>query len=377
MGGSSGPNIVNDGLVFAYDMAPNPGISRSWKGAPTVNLISNAGGDAEIERSGTSYPYFSQNITSYVLANWSASNNKLSMSFEGKRDYSVGGTGGGGDGYPRMYIYFTDWSWASSFGSGTYDWTYFTQNNITMPDPTGKTIYFAIYHMNNGNPGRSYSRNHQVEFGTFATPFVNGTRSSTTSLLDWAGGNVMTAGTNTYNSDGTFSFTGSNGTGYSLPGTNLSLNAQTIESWCYASNFQQNGFIFEKTTNGAVNTQYSLFFNNNSGSHLYYRTYGLSTTDLYLGRSSSGVVDNAWNHVVATFDGSTKRIYVNGVQKTSANVTGTITANTTGNAYVGTYGSFNGYPFNGQISTVKVYNRALTADEVAQNFTAGRSRYGL
>ena len=31
----------------------------------------------------------------------------------------------------------------------------------------------------------------------------------------------------------------------------------------------------------------------------------------------------------------------------------------------------------GEISTVKVYNRALTADEVAQNYNALKSRFGL
>ena len=33
--------------------------------------------------------------------------------------------------------------------------------------------------------------------------------------------------------------------------------------------------------------------------------------------------------------------------------------------------------FFGNISNVKIYNRALTADEVAQNFNTTKKRYGL
>jgi hypothetical protein len=166
--------------------------------------------------------------------------------------------------------------------------------------------------------------------------------------------------------------------GVQLPGTNLSLNQMTISSWNFSSNYVHNGFMFEKTTNGSVNTQYSLFFNNNTTSNLYYRTYGLSTTDLIVSNANSGVVNNSWNNVVATWDGTNKRIYVNGILRaTSANLTGTVTQNSTGAAYIGIYGNFAGYPFNGRISQTQIYNRALTASEIQQNFNAKKSRFGL
>jgi hypothetical protein len=38
--------------------------------------------------------------------------------------------------------------------------------------------------------------------------------------------------------------------------------------------------------------------------------------------------------------------------------------------------SYEGY-LNGKISTIKIYNRALTATEIAQNFNATRSRFGI
>ena len=36
-----GAKIVTNGLVFAYDMGPNPGANKSWKGKPTTNLHTN------------------------------------------------------------------------------------------------------------------------------------------------------------------------------------------------------------------------------------------------------------------------------------------------------------------------------------------------
>ena len=111
----------------------------------------------------------------------------------------------------------------------------------------------------------------------------------------------------------------------------LSVNTMTISSWNYASNYSQNGFMFEKTTNNTVNTQYSFFFF--SGDYMVYRTYGLSTVDMTLTTSTSGVVNNRWNNLVATWDGNYKKIYVNGVLKlTSGILTGTVTQNSTGNA---------------------------------------------
>jgi hypothetical protein len=59
--------------------------------------------------------------------------------------------------------------------------------------------------------------------------------------------------------------------------------------------------------------------------------------------------------------------------------TGTVGTNTNGIS-IGVYGGFNGvrgYYYNGNISSVKVYNRALSASEVQQNYNAQKSRFNL
>jgi hypothetical protein len=99
---------------------------------------------------------------------------------------------------------------------------------------------------------------------------------------------------------------------------------------------------------------------------------------LILSNENSGVINNQWNNVVATFDGSIKRIYTNGaLRASSAALTGTVTANTTGASYIGIYGNFAGYPFNGRISSTLIYNRALSQSEILYNFASMRGRYGI
>ena len=223
----------------------------------------------------------------------------------------------------------------------------------------------------------------QFEYGSSASPYYATTSTAKnrgTILTDLTGNSNTGTLTNspTYNSSnfGSIVFDGSND-GIQLPGTNLSLNQMTISSWNYSTNYNQNGFMFEKTTNNSVNTQYSLFFNGDNT--IYYRTYGISPTgDLAVYTTSAGVVNNQWNNVVATFDGTNKRIYVNGVlAATSVTLSGTVTQNTTGAAYIGIYGNFAGYPFNGRISNTQIYNRSLTAAEIQQNFQALRGRFGI
>ena len=178
------------------------------------------------------------------------------------------------------------------------------------------------------------------------------------------------------NNGGYFTFDGSNDGIQITEVKNLSVSQMTITSWNYSTNYRHNGFMFEKTTNNNVNTQYSLFFSSGNNA-IYYRTYGLSNGDLIVNTTSAGVVNNQWNYVVSTYDGSTKRIYVNGIQRTSVPATGTVRQNTTGRAYIGIYGNFGGYPFNGNISETRVYNRALNSAEILENFNRNKERFGL
>lgn len=91
-----------------------------------------------------------------------------------------------------------------------------------------------------------------------------------------------------------------------------------------------------------------------------------------------------WQYLMMVFDGSlvgnSNRLkgYINGIEQTLVfngsipSTTGTV--NTTLN--IGSYPPNNNYS-NGNISQVLLYNRALTAQEVSQNFNATRARFGI
>lgn len=181
-----------------------------------------------------------------------------------------------------------------------------------------------------------------------------------------------------YDSDGggCLVFDGTND-GIEIEDTNrLNPGTFTIVAWVKSSNFNQSGFIFEKTTNGSVNTQFSLFFNGNNV--FYFRIMNSSNQDLNF-TTSSYFTNNNWHHVVATYDGGTQRVYVNGSQAASQSCQGLPGGgtNNTGQAFIGIYGNFSGYPFNGKIAKVAVYDEALNSTEVLADYNATKGRFGL
>jgi hypothetical protein len=185
--------------------------------------------------------------------------------------------------------------------------------------------------------------------------------------LSWTSTNV------TYNSDPIkyFSFNGSNSSLVSSTSTAYDSQTITMECWCYPSSLSQSGFLFEK---GAVNTQYSMFFNGDGV--FYFRTISISTQDLSF-TSSSYLTANAWNHIVCTYGSGTKTVYINGAQgPQQTSLTGTLPTGQT-NQYIGKYGALgDNFPFNGRIAESRVYNIALSAAQVLQNYNATRTKYG-
>lgn len=147
----------------------------------------------------------------------------------------------------------------------------------------------------------------------------------------------------------------------------------TIESWV---NFDgaSTDFIFEK---GNVNTQFSLF---SHGSDIVFRTFHEGDGSYHTqnpSKTSVGVVNGQWHHIVGSWDGSTKRIYIDGELKNSVSKSGTLKTTTPG-AAVGRFGGTStGYWFDGNIAKVSVYERGLTSDEIRQNFEAVRGRFGV
>lgn len=83
-----------------------------------------------------------------------------------------------------------------------------------------------------------------------------------------------------------------------------------------------------------------------------------------------------YNCVVFTFKtGDAIRSYFNGVANTTATLSGGTFLYNTSNPYL--IGHIGASWFNGNISNISFYNRALTAEEILQNYNATKGRYGL
>ena len=83
---------------------------------------------------------------------------------------------------------------------------------------------------------------------------------------------------------------------------------------------------------------------------------------------------NQWSHLVMTRDASNNMsVYLNGVGSTSNTQS---FSNTLQMNQIGRYSAFtNIYNIKGSIGEVKIYNRALSASEVLQNYNASRKKY--
>ena len=111
-----------------------------------------------------------------------------------------------------------------------------------------------------------------------------------------------------------------------------------------------------------------------------FRTIGTNALTNYwygndLTATSSLSPTTQWFNAVAQWDGTTRKIWVNGTQIASAVATGLNVSSSL--LQVGATNVGGSEPLGGRIGQALVYNRALTSTEIQQNYTAVRSRYGV
>tara|TARA_B100000900_G_C20507462_1_gene686498 strand:- start:392 stop:1078 length:687 start_codon:yes stop_codon:yes gene_type:complete len=159
-----------------------------------------------------------------------------------------------------------------------------------------------------------------------------------------------------------------NSTSLNSPVSQLTIEAVVI------FNGNSTDFIFEK---GNVNSQYSLF---SHGTDIVFRTYhdGDGNYDsLIQTKALANITNGVYHHIVGSYNGSTKKIYVDGIERHTKNKTGNLVTTSNG-AAVGRFGgSSSGYFHDGKIARVSVYNIGLTQNEVRQNYNAIKTRFGI
>ncbi len=102
---------------------------------------------------------------------------------------------------------------------------------------------------------------------------------------------------------------------------------------------------------------------NATGLHNYWWNHDLVVT--------TGSLVGAWHHVAATFDGTTRKLYVDGVLLGSDNPGSSHAVPDASNLAIGRTNNTEYFP--GSIDEVRVWNRALCASEIQNNMNCGLS----
>ncbi len=143
----------------------------------------------------------------------------------------------------------------------------------------------------------------------------------------------------------------------------LNLTTFTVEAWVNPRSLSGNGgFIVSKHTTLSVN--YELGFN-----LINKLEFGFFDGAWHFVTSTAVPQVGAWTHLVGTYDGSTIKLYVDGVLDVQLSYTGT--PPTTGQPMSIGQRSNGTFTFDGLIDEVSIYNRALTDAEILGIFQAG------
>jgi len=192
---------------------------------------------------------------------------------------------------------------------------------------------------------------------------------SGTNWNDLSGNNTNGTLTNgpTYNSanGGSLVFDGANDY---ISASNTSLVHRT-SNWSYScwvnfSAITSLGTIFE---NGSWGNCLLIRFQTN--------VIAIYSMSAYWGAFTFSPTLGVWYKLDFIRNGNSIDFYINGVYSQSMNFTADIQPSS--NLFIGMSQHAPGQCFNGKIAQVSIYNRALTASEVSQNFNALRGRFGV
>jgi len=152
--------------------------------------------------------------------------------------------------------------------------------------------------------------------------------------------------------------------------TNLSINGDSAASydvWFKTASPQLNKYLISSPRSSTGNGFDIRMTSDGIESYLSNgSTVASCTMDVTYG-------DDKFHHVVSAYNGSNLTLYFNGVLKDTTSKTGTIAAEVN-KFYIGSFyeTSYSGLE---DIACVKVYDKGLSASEVAQNYNALKNRF--
>ena len=377
----SGPNTLGESnLVFAYDTGD---VSNSYKGQPTVNTVGTLNSFNPLD-----------------LYTWAPNGNTSTWVRDTTSKSPVGGiplreTSYGGDSYSGTYngsgnniaAASAGQTWTASVyalapvGTNLQIWLFeanssgnyvtlsvntFTATgqwqriSVTRAFTDGTTSYAQVRVATSTTGVTILWDGLQVEQKAYPTPFVNSTRSATQGLLPLIGNSTLDLSNVSFDSNAQMVFDGTNDfIDTNFPAT--TLNTPTIEAVVYRS-----------TATG----RYEAIVQSNLASDDALYVYPGGTLGFWpCSVSSLPVPTGQWCYVAVSYNGTNLIYCVNGTIQT---ITATCTDITDWDFLrIGAHGVSDGERWIGKIAVSKVYDRALTAQEMQQNYQQYKTRFNL
>ena len=207
------------------------------------------------------------------------------------------------------------------------------------------------------------------------------------SLTGGFGGSLINGVGFTSSNNGYFSFDGTNDQITTADIDLSSTNKVTVSCWVKVLNYREvygsSNIVFEFSSNfnSNIGTFVAAFADGSPGySSIYPIALGIRGNSGYnlAGYSKTLVNDLSWHHWTCIFDTSLT-LYIDGVLRTA--ISTPLQSDNSSN--FGNFKLFIGnrdtssIAGNANIGQVQIYNRALTQQEILQNFNATRFRYGI
>jgi hypothetical protein len=221
--------------------------------------------------------------------------------------------------------------------------------NSATSDPVSFTI------ANTGFPGLVASYSFDEGSGTVADDSSGNGLNGSISNATWTSAGKF---------GGALSFNGTSSIVDIADADALDLTAgMTLEAWVRPTALSGYRTVILKEVPGEL--AYSLYASNDSSRP---NTWGRIGGTSYDATGTASLPLNTWTHLASTYDGTTLRLYVNGVQVASRTIAGALQTSANmlhigGNAIWGEY-------FAGLIDEVRIYNHALTAAQIQSDMNA-------